>query len=270
MLSTFAVSGRMTWRDYANPESCLTWMARGGAEVEVQSSSVRRTRFSVGGSKPLCLFPAGEYGYVDSTEAARRGLALMVSSGDVCQILDKEDVLPELVMFREAFSDVRLIRLMTALWHAQQPESADCWLAEYLRGSIVHRLLEAEGRLPSHGDCGKFSPSMRRLIESIVAENLAFPLSISSLATVAGVSASHFQLLFARTFETSVHQYVLQARVSSAMRMIRDDIRPAQEIALETGFSSAAHLSSCFKRLTGHTPKAFRAISTLSRQNEHP
>jgi AraC family transcriptional regulator len=48
-------------------------------------------------------------------------------------------------------------------------------------------------------------------------------------------------------------------RVEQAKRMLSEQGRPTADIALACGFADQAHLSRIFKRLTEHTPRAFRS-----------
>lgn len=258
MLSTFTLEDPMSWRDYLQPVSCLTWMTIGGTNIEVDVSGRRRSRFTLDRARPFCLFPAREYTYVSSTAAPRQGIALYFSKEDLSSILSQEDSLPDFNMVRESFADKRLVQLVSSLWYAQQPKSDDFLRKEYLQLAIAHHLLAAEGRLQKHASNGKFSPPMRRLIESMIAEDFGSRLGVISFSHLAGVSASHFHQLFTRTFGTSFHQYVLSKRIDAAQLMLGAKECSIQEIARATGFGSLAHFSSTFKRLTGQTPSSFR------------
>lgn len=58
----------------------------------------------------------------------------------------------------------------------------------------------------------------------------------------------------------SLHQYILQYRLNTAIHMIMSDQMSITEIALETGFSSLAHFSACFKKHTGKKPTQFKSV----------
>lgn len=65
--------------------------------------------------------------------------------------------------------------------------------------------------------------------------------------------------LFSEVEGITLEHYFLLQRLERVKEMIRYGELSFSEIAFATGFSSAAHLSSQFKQLTGMTPTAFKA-----------
>lgn len=101
---------------------------------------------------------------------------------------------------------------------------------------------------------------LRRVTEFIDAE-LASELSLRRLAVVAGVSEHHFCRSFKMSTGMTPHQFVVDARVQRAKRLLRANRASIGEIAHEVGFSSHAHLCDAFRKVTGLTPKSFRRSS---------
>ena len=66
--------------------------------------------------------------------------------------------------------------------------------------------------------------------------------------------------LFSEVEGITLEQYFLLQRLERVKELIRYDELSFSEIAFATGFSSAAHLSAQFKKLTGMTPTAFRTM----------
>lgn len=87
-------------------------------------------------------------------------------------------------------------------------------------------------------------------IESQIDQNLSLP----RLARVAGVSASHFKILFKRSMGLPVHEYVIQRRVERAKTLLSRGELPASQVALEAGFSHQSHMARCMRRLLGVSP----------------
>ena len=68
--------------------------------------------------------------------------------------------------------------------------------------------------------------------------------------------------LFSQVEGITVEQFFLLQRLERVKELIKYDELTLSEIADRTGFSSVAHLSGQFKKLTGMTPTAFKAMGT--------
>lgn len=103
--------------------------------------------------------------------------------------------------------------------------------------------------------------SKRRLTRVLdyIGENLERDLSLAELASVAGVSASHFKTLFRNSVGTPVHQYVVRRRVEFAAQLLRGNKAPLADIALQAGFANQSHMARWTRRLMGVTPNELRA-----------
>ena len=52
--------------------------------------------------------------------------------------------------------------------------------------------------------------------------------------------------------------YLINIRITEAIKLLKNPLVPLTDIALGTGFYSSQHFSTTFKKLTGHTPGEFR------------
>ena len=66
--------------------------------------------------------------------------------------------------------------------------------------------------------------------------------------------------LFTQVEGITIEQYFLLQRMERVKELIKYDELTVSEIADRTGFSSVAHLSAQFKKFTGMTPTAFKAL----------
>jgi len=71
---------------------------------------------------------------------------------------------------------------------------------------------------------------------------------------------SSLSALFSQVEGITIEQYFLLQRLERVKEVIKYDELTLSEIADRTGFSSVAHLSAQFKKLTGMTPSAFKAM----------
>lgn len=110
----------------------------------------------------------------------------------------------------------------------------------------------SRAKLPPH--------KLRRAIEYI-DENLRSRLSLSALADAVALSPGHFAHAFREATGVAPHRYVLERRVERAKEFLRQSDLPITEIADRVGCSSHSHFSVLFHRVTGLTPRQFRALA---------
>ena len=91
-------------------------------------------------------------------------------------------------------------------------------------------------------------------------KNSLRPLTVEEVAGVCKVSASRFFPLFRADTGMTPVEYLQHLRVSRAIAlMISDDNLSVEEISERAGFESAAYFRRIFKRLTGKSPREYRA-----------
>lgn len=110
-------------------------------------------------------------------------------------------------------------------------------------------------RAPTPARRGLSAAQLKR-VRDYIEQHLDRDLSLSTLAEVAGVSASHLKSAFRRSTGLPVHEYVIQRRVERAKHLLTQGKLPASEIALEAGFSHQSHMARCMRRVLGLTPSA--------------
>jgi AraC family transcriptional regulator len=126
-------------------------------------------------------------------------------------------------------------------------------LTELVRGhSTLSMATNRDEALPSR--------RLRQVIDYIEA-HLGEDLSLLALAAEAEMSPAHLSRGFKRATGQSVHQYLLGRRVEWAAALLAGAEHSIAEIALETGFSSQAHLTTAFQHRYSTTPAAYRRES---------
>jgi AraC family transcriptional regulator len=98
---------------------------------------------------------------------------------------------------------------------------------------------------------------LERVIDYIKA-NLTQDLSILDLATLTGMSESHFSRSFKRSVGVAPYQYLMQQRVERAKQLLAKQSIAISTIALDCGFANQTHLTKVFRQMTGMTPKAYQ------------
>lgn len=124
----------------------------------------------------------------------------------------------------------------------------DALVAEVLSGAV--RL----GRLAREGH-----PSwLAAVIDQIEADPLA-DLTLSALASSAGVSTGHLARAFRARFGCPVGDYVRERRLTHAARLVAAGEQTLADVAAASGFYDQAHFTRAFKARYGLSPAAFRA-----------
>lgn len=181
---------------------------------------------------------------------------------------------------RFARSELGLILTSRQLKDVPQAEDADlCHAGTMLLDALRNRTLGSEVMyeslarvflvklLQSYGEerhealdfsRGFTAKHYKRVLDYVEAR-FGQPITIEDMAREAGMSPAHFSRLFKEVLGDSPYQFVMDYRIEQAKKMLADRERPLIDVALACGFSDQPHFNRIFKRLTGATPKAFRA-----------
>lgn len=109
-------------------------------------------------------------------------------------------------------------------------------------------------------------PPLERVRRHIEA-NLDQPLSVTTLAAVAGFSPFHFARLFASQMGLSPMSYVRRRRLQLAVRRLSEDAPPdLVQLAFECGFDSQEAFTRAFKQGLGVTPGRFKRNAIAMRE----
>jgi AraC family transcriptional regulator len=131
---------------------------------------------------------------------------------------------------------------------------------EHLTQALAARLL-TRGR----DDSGRTTPFREGLPAKILGKMLdrikaepAANFDLSSLAAETGYSRRHFLRTFRASTGLSPYQYILRLRLERARQLMHKRPLTLLDIALESGFTSNAHLSNAFRQHFGISPSDYR------------
>jgi AraC-like DNA-binding protein len=138
---------------------------------------------------------------------------------------------------------------------------ADDLLATSAFLSLVARLLQAEAQDQTLSVSREYSGAgdMVANTHRFMRAHLAQSISLQQLASHAGLSVSGFAHAYKRSTGVSPMIRLRQMRIETAKFYLLRDRSPLSQIARETGFADAFHLSRAFKRATGTSPRRFRS-----------
>ena len=132
--------------------------------------------------------------------------------------------------------------------------------------SIIGDLTSLLGHLADGEFDDRDSPTGASLIRNAqheIARRYSEVIDFKALAESLGTSYDAFRHRFAVEIGMSPLQFQLSERLRTAKNLVANSNMPMQEIARQTGFSSAAYFTRFFKNATGMPPQEYRlALST--------
>jgi AraC-like DNA-binding protein len=128
-----------------------------------------------------------------------------------------------------------------------------------IKSSLLGAETENEPRLlpaaVTHGQYHKIQKAVR-----FVDDNYRTDISRDAASGLAGMSPSHFSRIFRKVVGMSYQEYVNRKRITKAQDLLRTSSRSIADIALYLGFADTTGFGRIFKKLTGHTPTAYRTM----------
>ena len=119
--------------------------------------------------------------------------------------------------------------------------------------SIVRELRQSEARA---------TIGLAARILEYVQENYREQISYDTLGEHFHMSPIYLNRIFKKHLKVSLHEYLLNYRISAAETMLRSSGATVKEIAHSSGFADVSHFSKSFKRITGYSPKDYRTAHT--------
>ncbi|MES2072444.1 MAG: AraC family transcriptional regulator [Pseudomonadota bacterium] len=114
---------------------------------------------------------------------------------------------------------------------------------------------DVPAQLPATASAGRqMAAHQLHKVIAYIENNLAADLSLAQLAAVAGLSISHFKLLFRQSTGFPAHQYVIRRRVEYAKELIMCGQQEMSQAALRAGFSHQSHMARCMRQVLGILP----------------
>jgi AraC-like DNA-binding protein len=98
---------------------------------------------------------------------------------------------------------------------------------------------------------------LRRAVEFIEA-NCLRSIRLQEIASLTGLSQSHFSHSFKASTGLAPHEWQMNARLDRAKQMLVSGARPLTEVAVESGFADHAHFSRVFRKHVGTTPSKWK------------
>ena len=95
-------------------------------------------------------------------------------------------------------------------------------------------------------------------LEQALRENLSHQWTVEEMAALVGLGTTAFSEKVKRYTGFSPLNYLINIRITAAIKLLKRQEVHVTDIALEVGFYSSQHFATTFKKLTGYTPSEFR------------
>lgn len=95
-------------------------------------------------------------------------------------------------------------------------------------------------------------------LEQTLRESLAHQWTVEEMAGLVGLGTTAFSEKVKAFTGFSPLNYLINIRISEAIKYLKKPDANVTSIALDTGFYSSQHFATTFKKLTGYTPSEFR------------
>jgi len=105
---------------------------------------------------------------------------------------------------------------------------------------------------------GRDFPKTFMNLEQALRQNLSHQWTVEEMAALVGLGTTLFNEKVKNYSGFSPINYLINIRISEAIKMLKRPEISLTDIALDTGFYSSQHFSTTFKKLTGYTPSEFR------------
>ncbi|MDP4151015.1 MAG: AraC family transcriptional regulator [Bacteroidota bacterium] len=175
-----------------------------------------------------------------------------LSPGDhceVCKILQM-DHLPVLQKFPE--SGAILKGIQTELFNKE------IGYRTRINHLLDELLIQSSRKIARMSNSGRDFPITFMDLERQLRANLAHQWTVEEMAALAGLRTTLFNEKVKSYSGFSPLSYLINIRISEAIKLLKRPDISLTDIALETGFYSSQHFSTTFRKLTGYTPSQFR------------
>ena len=113
-------------------------------------------------------------------------------------------------------------------------------------------------QLTQQNDSRRDFPKTFLQLEQTLRQRLYYQWTVDEMAALVGLGTTAFNEKVKNFTGFSPLNYLINIRISEAIKLLKRQDVSVTDIALDTGFYSSQHFSTTFKKLTGFTPSEFR------------
>lgn len=251
------------WQEHAHPEiQIVIPQSNARAWIDMRFSATKQSKKQI---KPgqSCLVSFNQTHALEWQQTAE--LTLLYLNPKLFSNAIGESIEENNLVINEHFSlvnDNLLYEIATTVGHLSKSNSAyiEKLYIESLANLLAVHILKnyISDRVIVFDNLKKLSSKKLESVCEYVEANLERKITLSELATIAGVGKYYFCRLFKGSTNITPYSYVLHRRVERAKKLLKDSDLPICNVALECGFSNQSHLAKHFRSILGTTPMRYR------------
>lgn len=123
---------------------------------------------------------------------------------------------------------------------------------------IDNLLILLARQLTKQNNAQRDFPNAFMKLEQELRSNLSHQWTVEEMGALVGLGTTAFTEKVKNYTGFSPLNYLINIRISEAIRLLKGTDINLTDVALDTGFYSSQHFSTTFKKLTGYTPSQFR------------
>lgn len=146
------------------------------------------------------------------------------------------------------------LRTILLLGDPVDPVAFEHWV-----DTLIDRAAHVVGRDEARSSAGSWMTARRlKHVDELIDARLDDKLTVQELATGLGLSTGFFSRAFKASVGKPPHDYIIDRRISRARTLLQIDALELSSIALASGFTSHAHMTTTFRSRLGVTPSHLR------------
>jgi len=119
-------------------------------------------------------------------------------------------------------------------------------------------LIQVTRHMTRQSHPGRDFPKTFMHLEEVLRKDLSHQWTVEEMAALVGLGTTLFTERVKSYSGFSPINYLINIRISEAIKLLKRPDISVTDIALDTGFYSSQHFSTTFKKLTGYRPSEFR------------
>jgi AraC family transcriptional regulator len=153
--------------------------------------------------------------------------------------------------------DDRIREIANLIWQECQAQDERPQLyGESLTAALLSCLFQSSRIQKRVSQQGLARIQLKRTVEYMEA-SLLRDVRLKELASVAGLSPSHFGRAFKASTGVTPHRWIIQRRIQLAQRLMRESGKSIVIASQMAGFANQSHFTKAFRAITGATPRVW-------------